>query len=153
MTEVEIDQLADRLRVLGNRVDPVPVAVTAAARAAFAWRTVDAELAELTYDSWVDDRALAGVRGCGGARQLTFEAPGLTVEMEVGAAAPCLVGQLVPAHPGTVEVRHDGGSLTLAVDDLGRFAAKHLPAGPLSLRCVIDAGAGAAPVETEWVAV
>lgn len=151
MTEQELDRFAGRLRTLVSQVDPTPPAVIAAARAAFEWRTVDAELAELTYDSWVDDRELAGVRGGGGPRQLTFEAPGLTVEVEVGdGAVPRLVGQVVPAHPGTVELRHGGGSLTLAVDDLGRFAAQHLPAGPLSLRCTAGA---ASPVETEWVAV
>ena len=151
MTEQELDQFAGRLRTIGSRMDPVPPAVLSAARAAFEWRTVDAELAELTYDSWVDDRELVGVRSSGGRRQLTFEAPGLTVEVEVAdGAAPGLVGQLVPAHGGTVELRHGGGVLTLAVDDLGRFAVSHLPAGPLSLRCTADA---ASPVETEWVAV
>ena len=151
MTEQELDQFTGRLRALGRRMDPTPPAVTAAAKAAFEWRTVESELAELTYDSWMDDRELAGVRSSGGRRQLTFEAPGLTVEVEVAdGAAPGLVGQLVPAHPGTVELRHGGGVLTLAVDDLGRFAASYLPAGPLSLRCTADA---ASPVETEWVAV
>lgn len=151
MTEQELDQFAGRLRTIGSRVDPPPPAVISAARTAFEWRTVDTELAELTYDSSVDDRELAGVRGRGGTRQLTFEAPGLTVEVEVGdGAASGLVGQLVPAHRGTVELRHGAGVLTLEVDDLGRFAAPHLPAGPLSLRCTADA---ASPVDTEWVAV
>lgn len=151
MTETELDQFTERLRTLASRVDPVPLAVTAAARAAFEWRTVEAELAELTYDSWVDQRELAGVRGGGDARQLTFEAPGLTVEVEVGnGAGRRLVGQLVPPHPGSIELRHQGGVLLLAVDELGRFAAQHLPAGPLSLRCSADA---VSPVETEWVAV
>lgn len=151
MNEQELDQLTERLRAVGNRVDPVPAAVSAAARAAFAWRAIDVELAELTYDSVVDEAALAGVRGRGGTRQLTFEAPGLTVEVEVGAADGLhLVGQLVPAHAGTVEVRHGGGSQTVVVDDLGRFTTDRLPAGPLSLRC---SAAAAAPVDTEWVAV
>lgn len=151
MTEHECEELMGRLRTLGRRMDPTPPAVTAAASAAFQWRTLDAELAELTYDSWMDDRELAGVRSSGGQRQLTFEAPGVTVEVEVsGGASPRLVGQVVPAHPGTVELRHRTGITTLAVDDLGRFAAPHLPAGPVSLRCTAVADS---PVETEWVAV
>lgn len=150
MTDLELDIFTARLRKVANRVDPVPPAVAAAARAAFSWRTVDAELAELTYDSRVDDRALAGVRG-GGLRQLTFEAPGLSVEVEVDdAATRRLVGQLVPAQAGTVELRHAAGSLTLAVDELGRFAAAELPTGPLSLRCTTG---GSSPIETQWVAV
>ena len=152
MTEHECEELMGRLRTLGRRMDPTPPSVTAAARAAFEWRTLDAELAELTYDSWVDARELAGVRSSGGPRQLTFEAPGVTVEVEVEVegGAPRLVGQVVPAHPGTVELRHRAGVTTLTVDDLGRFAARHLPAGPVSLRCTAVA---ASPVETEWVAV
>lgn len=151
MIDQELDHIAERLRAIGSRVDPVPPAAVAAARAAFEWRTVDAELAELVYDSWMDDRALAGVRSSGGRRQLTFEAPGVTVEVEVGeGAAPDLVGQIVPALGGNVELRHEGGILTLEVDDLGRFAVRHLPAGRLSLRCNAPA---ASPVQTEWVAV
>lgn len=151
MTEHECEELMGRLRTLGRRIDPPPPAVTAAARAAFEWRTVDTELAELTYDSWVDDRELAGVRSSGGSRQLTFEAPGVTVEVEMGGGvAPRLVGQVFPAHRGTIELRHRAGVITLAVDDLGRFAAPQLPAGPVSLRCTAVA---ASPVETEWVAV
>lgn len=151
MTEHELDQLTARLRSVGKRVDPVPASVTAAARGAFDWRSVDAELAELVYDSWVDDAALAGVRGSSGPRQLTFEASGVTVEVQVGdGLAPRLVGQIVPAGPGTVEVRHRGGSLTLLVDDLGRFAAPRVPLGPLSLCCRGDASSS---VQTEWIAV
>lgn len=151
MNDHALDQLTAELRAVAKQVDPVPETVTAAARAAFGWRLVDAELAELTYDSWVDDRALVGVRGSGGPRQLTFEASGLTVEVEMGdGAAPRLVGQFVPARAGVVEVRHQGGVLTVAVDDLGRFAAHGIPSGSLSLRCTADA---LSPVETEWVAV
>jgi hypothetical protein len=151
MTDQELDHFTARLRTLANRADPVPPSVIDAARAAFAWRTIDAELAELTYDSALEDRALAGVRGASSPRRLTFESPGLTVEVEVGeGAVPRLMGQLVPALGGTVELRHAGGSLSLAVDELGRFAVEQIPAGPLSLRC--RAGADAA-VETEWVAI
>lgn len=150
MTDQELDQFMGRLRTLASRMDPTPPAVTAAAKAAFEWRTVEAELAELTYDSWMDDREVPGGRSRGGPRQLTFEAPGLCVEVEVAdGPAPGLVGQLVPAHPGTVELRHGAGVLTLVVDDLGRFAAPYLPPGPLSLRCTADA---ATPVDMEWVA-
>ena len=39
------------LRALFARVDPVPPLLDDAARAAFTWRTVDAELAELMRDS------------------------------------------------------------------------------------------------------
>ena len=59
----------------------------AAARAAIGWRTIDAELAELIADSAVDEPALL-VRGTAQPRTLTFEAPGLTIEIEAEHAPP-----------------------------------------------------------------
>ena len=47
--------------------EPVPADVVAAAKATFTWRTIDAELAALTFDSVADADALAGVRGGGRA--------------------------------------------------------------------------------------
>ena len=73
----------------------MPEHVLAAARGAFTWRTIDQELADLVFDSATE---LMGVRDHGGTRQLTFQAPGL--EIEVMVADPDtrrLVGQLVPA--------------------------------------------------------
>jgi hypothetical protein len=132
--------------------DAVPPYVTAAARASFQWAGIDRELAHLVYDSYLDgDDARAGVRGPGSARQLTFESPSLTVELEVTATpARRLVGQLVPPRPGTVEVCHRDGSFSVEADDLGRFAAERVPPGPLSLRC---AEHSARPVATDWVLI
>lgn len=145
----DLDALEAELRVLVRRLDPVPAAVDEAARAAFGWRSFDVELARLTYDSW-DDRALVGIRGHD-LRQLTFEAPGLTVEVEVGGGpAPTLVGQLAPVQGATVELRHRGGVATVIADGLGRFTLERLPSGPMSLRC---RRAGAPAVETEWVPI
>ena len=78
------------LRALFSRVDPVPPLLDEAARAAFTWRTVDAELAELMRDS-ADAEEEAGallVRGGGGPRQLSFESPRLGIELEVVATGP-----------------------------------------------------------------
>ena len=41
-------------------IEPVPADVVAAAKASFTWRTIDAELAELTFDSVADTDALVG---------------------------------------------------------------------------------------------
>ena len=149
MKPTDSDEVAERLRRIAGEVDPPPAEVVAASRAAFAWRSIDAELAELAYDSWLDDRPLAGVRRAGGPRQLTFEAPGLSVEVElVDGDQRKMVGQLVPPGPGAVEVRHAEGSLTAAVDELGRFVVESLPAGPVSLRC---RPGGTRIVDTDWV--
>ena len=61
------DPMFATLRSVIDRADPVPQAVVAAARAAYTWRTIDAELAELTADSAMADcgRAIdAPRRGC-----------------------------------------------------------------------------------------
>ncbi|HSH23735.1 MAG TPA: hypothetical protein VK975_06720 [Acidimicrobiales bacterium] len=149
MTPSELDELVERLGRIAGELDPPPVEVLDAAQAAFAWRTVDTELAELTYDSCLEQRPLAGVRQAGGPRQLTFEAPGLIVEVEmVDGDGGRMVGQLVPPGPGVVEVRHPEGSVTVAADRLGRFTVEPLPSGPVSLRCRPD---GAQAVDTDWV--
>ena len=139
--------LLAELRMLAVTVDPVPPAATAAARSAIAWRTMDAELAELTADTSVEPQ-LAGVRGVASPVMLTFEAPGLTVEVEVTEEGRSrrFLGQLVPPGPGDVEIRHGGGRVALTADEVGRFAASGLAPGPVSIRCRLAATA----VETDW---
>ena len=57
------DRLIEVLRRALAEADEVPTEVVAAARAAWTWRTIDAELAALVHDSTLDDQELAGVRG------------------------------------------------------------------------------------------
>src|SRR5438067_5351282 len=76
------DAFEQVLRRAATKLDPVPTTAIAAARASFTWRTVDAELALLTYDSATEDAAAVGVRG-DGARLLAFEADGITLDVEV----------------------------------------------------------------------
>lgn len=147
-------ELLRGLRAVAQRMDPVPDQVIDGARAAYTWRTVDAELAELSYDSMLDEHRLAGVRGGAGAgaRALSFEGPEFSVELEVVVDGPLrrLVGQLVPPDPADIEVRHAGGLSRVAADEVGRFAAAGVVPGPVSLR-VLLAAAAAPPVETAWV--
>ena len=144
--------LLAELRTAAKRLDPVPDAAVLAARSALAWRTMDAELAELTADALVDDEALALVRSVELPALLTFEAPGLTLELELADTAGHrrLLGQLVPPHPARVEVRHRGGRLEVAADELGRFAVDGFPSGPVSLRCEATGTAKGLVVETDW---
>ncbi len=51
MSEPTADPMFATLRNVIDHADPVPQAVVDAARAAYTWRTIDAELAELTADS------------------------------------------------------------------------------------------------------
>jgi hypothetical protein len=144
------DELLQELRAVVSRIDPTPPEVVAAARAGFIWRTIDAELAELTSDSVLDADRMAAVRGVAAPELLTFESAGLKVEVETttGADGVRLLGQLVPAQPGSIEVRHGGGTVTVDADDMGRFTAPGLEPGPLSLSC--RTAAGALRVDTDW---
>lgn len=146
--------LLDTLRAVVRQADPVPPEVTDTARATYTWRTVDAELAELAYDSWLDDQRLAGVRGENAPRTLTFEGPSFTVELEVAdeGTRRRLLGQLVPPGVAQIEVRHSGGLLRLAADEVGRFAAAGVAPGPVSLRCRVE-GFDGPPLVTSWVTV
>lgn len=147
------DRMIEELRALGSRIDPPPQLLTDFARAALGWRTLDAELAELTYDSAVDDTLVATVRGAvRGPRLLTFDLGEVTVEVEVTADGDQrrLIGQVVPMQPARIEVRHSGGVTAVDADELGRFGADGLSAGPVSLRCRLDADDGERVVHTDW---
>ncbi len=144
--EISDDDLFSALKRVVGDSDPVPADVVAAAIASETWRRVDAELAELVYDSVVDAELVRNIRG---ARQLTFEAPELTVEVEVRPAS--LDGQIVPPQAAQIELRHSEGSLTVAADRLGHFRVDHVPRGPVSLRC--QPQGGTVPTVTSWVVI
>ncbi|MGY1694409.1 MULTISPECIES: hypothetical protein [unclassified Geodermatophilus] len=136
-----LGELRAALRAAGS---PTP-AMTDAARAAFSWRTVDAELAALTSDSLLD--RTAGVRGGpGGPRDLVFEAGDRSVE--VARDEDCLVGQLVPAAPGEVSLLAPGGEVDrTTADEWGRFRFDRPVSGLTRLRCATPSGV----LVTDWV--
>jgi len=143
------DELMSGLRRVFDAVDPVPAHVREAAVAAFGWRTLDDELASLSYDSLLDSGLAAAVRSSAAtARMVSFEASGRCVELELTTEA--LVGQLLPAGAASVDVRTRDGVATVATDDLGRFELRPPPVGPVSLRIRT---AGDATLVTEWILV
>jgi hypothetical protein len=102
MNERIDDQLIASLGEAIRRADPVPEHVLAGARAAFTWRTIDAELAELVFDSATE---LSGVRSETMSRQVTFQAPGVEIEvMVIDNGQRRIVGQLIPASEVTVQL-------------------------------------------------
>lgn len=143
------DELLDALQHTLELLDPTPDHVIEQARAALAWHGIDAELAELVFDS--DTAALSGVRGGEAARQITFHAPGLEIEVEiVSERVRTVLGQLVPAQHADVEVRHTAGSLGTATDALGRFTFEGIHAGPIKLTVVTSTGTR---VQTEGLTI
>ncbi|HET8642285.1 MAG TPA: hypothetical protein VFM37_10120 [Pseudonocardiaceae bacterium] len=143
--------LEDLREVLGHDTEP-PSSVVQAAKESYTWRTVDAELAELTHDSLVDQPAVRTRAAAGGDRALTFEASDVVVVVEVGVVGQerRLVGQLAPAQPAQIEVRQAGAARRTQADAAGRFMVFGLAAGPVSLRCQV---AGQDPVNTAWVVI
>ena len=113
-------------------------------------RSVDDEPAALVYDSNLDTYLFAAVRaGAPAQRQLTFEAGGLALELEISGAGH-LVGQVVPAQTALVELRHRGGTTPVETDDLGYFQLGSLPEGPVSFR-YLPKGSAARAVATGWI--
>ncbi len=141
--------LAELATVL-DRVYGPPPAVVEASKALFALRNLDAELAALAHDSVEDQPVEAGVRAGGQPRILTFEADGLTVEVEVDESpgARRMIGQLTPPGPAELELRTPGDPVLGTADDLGRFVLA-LPAQ--HRRCSLRVRRGAQVTETAWV--
>ena len=146
------DQLTGELRRLASRLDPVPPELLDAAAGAFAWRDIDAELAELVFDSLVDTDEASLVRGAPERRLVSFTGGGLTIDVEVTSAGPerTVMGQIVPPQRGVVDIRRRQETVSIEADELGRFRSGPLPPGPLSLRL---RPAGGAPVVTDWLAL
>ncbi len=141
------DELLDLVGRALRAAEPVPDHVIAGARAAWTWRTIDQELAELVFDSAAE---LTGVRSEDTARQLTFRAPGVEIEvMVVDDVSRRIVGQLIP--PGAFSVQLMVGDTVLeeATDRLGRFTFEGVAPGPVRIT-VIDAERSHV-VSTEWV--
>ena len=139
------------LAALGDAVraaQAVPPEFTAAGRAAFTWRTIDAELAALTFDSAAAEPAVPAVRAEeAGPRFLTFAGSELTIELEIGPDS--IVGQVVPAGAGHVDAcPASGPALTAQIDEIGCFIISPLPASPFRLHCHLASGGS---VLTTWI--
>src|SRR6185312_8882936 len=102
---------------------------------AFAWHNIEAELAQLTYDSNEDRLQVAVMRSeTASIRALTFTSAHLSVELEVTGNS--LLGQLLPAREGELEIHTRAGEIsTTAVDDIGCFSIDPIPDSPFRLRC------------------
>lgn len=126
-----------------------------AAKAAFTWRSVDAELAELLHDSALD--AGAAVRsgpGEGGEpRTLSFGHSGLTLEIEVDGEM--LLGQVIgtgeavsATERATVMLeRPDAHALSAEADAGGFFRLEGVQSG--TVRFVVEQGGWS--LTTPWV--
>ncbi len=128
-----------------------PPEVLDVAKELFVWRSVDAELASLTYDSLLDT-APAGSRSGVQPRLLAFESDGFSIDAEVDSApgSRTLIGQIVPAGPADIELQSDAASARTRADELGRFV---LPLPLREIRIRLRCVTGDRIVETAWVLI
>jgi hypothetical protein len=124
------------LAALGEAIkarDAVPSWFVHTGKNAYAWHNIDAELAQLTYDSRTDADAMAVARSeTATIRALTFTSAHVSIELEVADGS--LLGQVVPPQAGTLETRTRAGMTTSPVDETGFFAVEPIPPGPFLLR-------------------
>ena len=149
MREIDDERLLELLRDALTVTREMPYSLVEAGKAAYAWRTIDADLAALTYDSAWEGEALVPTRTAESAtlRALTFASGELTIELELTPDG--LLGQLDPPEAGTVEVRTETEERSgTPVDDLGFFVVRPVPTEPFRLLCRTSSGP---TVLTGWI--
>ena len=128
----------------------VPAWFVETGKNAFAWHNIDAELAQLTYDSNEDKREAAVMRSeKASIRALTFTSAHLSLELEVTENS--LLGQIIPPRAGTLEIHTRAGEVnTTEMDEIGCFAIDPIPDSPFRLRCRTADGTD---VLTGWITI
>lgn len=141
------EALLTELREALTEPAPVPTEFVAAARAAFAWRTIDADLlfAELAFDS-ASDEQLATRSGPASTRLLVFDGGGYRVEAQISDGG--IVGQVIPAEGGRVSC-HTATAMfdETNVDETGCFLLDAPASGPIRLHVRSDRH----EIATSWV--
>lgn len=121
--------------------EELPPAFAAAARAAFAWRTIDEDLllAELSFDSALPEGALATRSGANlASRMLVFDGGGYRIDAELDGAGGVL-GQITPAGAGTVRCETPDATFAEgAIDEVGCFTLRAPGTGVLRLHATVD---------------
>ncbi len=140
--------LITALRQAVHARQAVPADFVAAAKNAFTWHNIDAELAQLTYDSSRDAEPVRSTRSeAASIRSLTFTSANMTIELEVSQES--LVGQIVPPQPGMIKIQHrDSPETEVTADEIGCFSIHPIPSGPFRLHCRTGAGLDAF---TGWI--
>jgi hypothetical protein len=144
------EQLLAALRQAVLARQAVPPEFVGAGKSAFAWHNIDAELAQLTYDSSRDSQYELSLRAeAASIRALTFTSAHLTIELEV--TQDSLVGQIIPAQSATIKVQpRDGAGTEVAADEIGCFSIRPVPSGEFRLHCRTSAGV---EILTGWIAL
>jgi len=141
------DPTAPLIERIGDAFDhdlePIPDRLTDAARNAFDWRRVDAELAELLFDSAEEE--LVGIRGTTSDRR-SFRYAANEYVLRVHLTEETLIVMVEPPLSVPCRVDAEGSSTEHHTDDLGELAID-LP--ELPLRVEVDLPSGS--IVTPWI--
>ena len=141
----EDDQLLTELRGAIDSQDAIPDRLVESAKAAYVWRTIDEELAQLQYDSLAE--AGAAVRSAETAVHLTFGASETFIEVDVTSDG--ILGQVIPPVAEVRLIHGNGDTVVGTCDEDGRFRFERPRSGPARLVAVRADG----EVTTEWFTI
>jgi hypothetical protein len=142
------EQLLRELREALRARQAVPPEFVETGKNAYAWHNIDAELAQLTYDSSHDGERCAAMRSeTASVRMLTFASAHFSIELEVTEGS--VLGQIMPPGEGTIEAQTQAGGTTVTpIDEIGCFSIEPIPSSPFRLHC---RAAGRIDVVTGWI--
>jgi hypothetical protein len=128
------DRLLEELRGALREAGPVPDDIVTAAKAVYTMRTLDEELARLSYDSMADPELAGTFRAEPmSVRSLVFGIGDTTLDVDV--LADTFVGQLSPAVPGSIIVETRFYPPRRAeIDPMGMFSIPLCPPGDVRFR-------------------
>jgi len=136
-----------------KEIEPLRESVAERGRGAYAWRTIDDDLAlaAIAFDSSLESETVLRDDDDDAARVLVFEADGISVELEVSPGR--VAGQLLPPSEGRITVEQQTGliepasEVTVEADELGFFVVHGGVQGVVRLHCETPG----AKLVTEWV--
>jgi hypothetical protein len=146
------DRLESQLRLVAGQADPVPEQVVADAKALFALRDLDAELAELVADSLIDEPAVLTRALVSDVRMLSFAHDDVTIELDIDTdpvTGRISLRGLVAGATGELVLVRTGQRLPIPLED-GHFAQSLAVGGPLRLELRLADGRR---ITTAWVTV
>lgn len=137
------------LKMIGQMLqltDPIPQDAVQTAELFGDLHNLDAELANLTFDSYADAAAVVVRAGADGRRVIVCESAEIRIDVELIDDGDVAIGQIDPGQGAVVVAEGLNGQLTTTCDQRGRFQMS-LPAGIVRF-CVRH---GDASVVTPWI--
>ena len=112
---------------------PEPDNLVTLASSLYLLRTLDGDLAQMTYDSLRDETV--SVRSVGVLpRVMSLESEEITFEFEINERDRSITGQVIPDIEGHIVLVHTAGEQMQQLDAVGSFHFGDIPAGPVRLR-------------------